>query len=106
LLKAPGFDNQKAAVLGHMLLEIDALVLTAYYLAPRMERMLLQQFAGQPREVPFPFDRFYADSIPALPLRDIVGGVLERAQWPARRPPSKESAKPTAKPYGGSSADG
>jgi hypothetical protein len=85
-LTAPGFDDQKADGLRHALLSIDAFVLAAYDLAPRMERMLLRQFAGQARQVPFRFDRFYPDAVPALPLREFVGGVLERAQWPRLAP--------------------
>lgn len=86
LLSAPGFDDQKAAGLRHALLTIDAFVLAAYDLAPRMERLLLRQFAGQPRQVPFRFERFYDDAVPALPLREFVDGVLERAQWPRLAP--------------------
>ena len=86
LLQMPGFDAQKKDILRKALLRIDATVLTGYDLPPRMERLLLRQFTGQKRQVPFPFDKFYADAVPALPLRDIVGGVLERAQWPLLAP--------------------
>ena len=86
LLRAPGFDAQRKNGLRKALLRIDAAVLTGYDLPPRMERLLLRQFMGRLRHVPFHFDRFYADAVPALPLRDIVGGVLERAQWPLLAP--------------------
>lgn len=86
LLRVPGFDVQREDILRRALLRIDAAVLTGYDLPPRMERLLLRQFTGQVRQVPFRFDKFYADAVPALPLRDIVGGVLERAQWPLLAP--------------------
>ena len=86
LLQTPGFDAQKQDILRTALLRIDAAVLTGYDLPPRMERLLLRQFTGQVRQVPFHFDKFYPDAVPALPLRDIVGGVLERAQWPLLAP--------------------
>lgn len=86
LLREPGFDAQREDVLRKALLRIDAAVLTGYDLPPRMERLLLRQFTGRVRQVPFRFDKFYPDAVPALPLRDIVGGVLERAQWPLLAP--------------------
>jgi len=86
LLRMPRFDVQSEDILRKALLRIDAAVLTGYDLPPRMERLLLRQFTGQMRHVPFRFDKFYADAVPALPLRDIVGGVLERAQWPLLAP--------------------
>jgi hypothetical protein len=54
-----------------ILLEIDAEVLERYELPPRLERSLLDIFAGNPRPgVPFKFDRYYPDGFePALPLR-------------------------------------
>jgi hypothetical protein len=86
LLRTPGFDAQTEDVLRKALLRIDAAVLTGYDLPPRVERLLLRQFTGPVRQVPFRFDKFYPDAVPALPLRDILGGVLERAQWPLLAP--------------------
>ncbi len=62
------------------LLRIDAEVLTAYDLPPRIERELLDYFAGQRRPGPVKFDRFYPEDFrPALPLRMFVSGERERA---------------------------
>lgn len=82
VLESPGFDEEKRERLRKALLSIDALVLAAYDLAPRTERMLLRTFSGHKRQVPFHFDRFYPDSVPALPLGQLVNGTMERAQWP------------------------
>lgn len=76
------FDAAMEVRLRDALLSIDAIVLMGYDLAPRNERLLLSSFAQHRRQVPFRFDGFYRGSVPALPLRDIIGGVLERNQWP------------------------
>ena len=53
-----------------LLLEIDAAVLAGYDLAPRLERDVLNRFAGEPRPGPVRFDRYYPpDFVPAIPLR-------------------------------------
>ena len=62
------------------LLRIDAELLTAYDLPPKLERELLDYFAGHRRPGPVKFDRYYPDSFrPALPLRMFVSGELQRA---------------------------
>ncbi len=86
VLATPGFDEAKRHDLRQALLSIDALVLAAYDLAPRSERMLLRTFSGHVRRVPFRFDEFYPDSVPAIPLREMVDGLLARAQWPRLAP--------------------
>lgn len=62
------------------LMRIDAELLTAYDLPPRVERELLDYFAGHRRPGPVEFDRYYPEDFrPALPLRMFVSGELERA---------------------------
>ena len=62
------------------LLRIDAELLTAYDLPPRLERELLDYFAGHRCPGPVKFDRYYPDDFrPALPLRMVISGELERA---------------------------
>lgn len=62
------------------LFRIDAEVLTAYDLPPRVERELLDHFAGFRRPGPVRFDRYYLDGFrPALPWRMYVSGQLDRA---------------------------
>jgi hypothetical protein len=52
-----------------LLLEIDAVVLAGYDLPPRLERELLNHFAGERRPGPVRFDRYYPpDFVPAIPL--------------------------------------
>ncbi|MDP2274256.1 MAG: N-6 DNA methylase [Archangium sp.] len=70
-----------------VLLEIDAQILELYALPPRLERRLLDTFAGHRRPgVPFDFNRYYPDDFqPALPLgvflksRESTGGRLLKA---------------------------
>ena len=51
------------------LIEIDALILKAYDLPPRLERKLLDFFRGYPRPVPFDFPDYYPeDFTPCIPL--------------------------------------
>jgi hypothetical protein len=53
--------------------QIDAEVLAAYDLPPRLERELLDYFAGHERPGPVKFDRYYPpDFRPAIPLRDYI----------------------------------
>ena len=52
-----------------ILMEIDALILKAYDLPPRLERKLLDFFRGYPRPVPFDFpDYDPEDFAPCIPL--------------------------------------
>jgi hypothetical protein len=56
-----------------LMLQIDAEVLAAYNLPPRLERELLEYFAGHQRPGPVKFDRYYPpDFRPAIPLRDYI----------------------------------
>ncbi len=53
-----------------LLLEIDAAVLAGYDLPPRIEREVLNRFAGEPRPGPVRFEGYYPpDFVPAIPLR-------------------------------------
>ncbi len=53
-----------------LLLEIDATVLAGYDLPPRLEREVLNRFAGEPRPGPVRFEGYYPpDFAPAIPLR-------------------------------------
>jgi hypothetical protein len=62
------------------LYRIDAALLTAYDLAPKLERELLDVFADQRRPGPVAFERYYPDDLrPALPWRMLITGELERA---------------------------
>jgi hypothetical protein len=55
---------------GDILRQIDAAVLGAYDLPPKLEKELLDFFAGYPRPGPVRFDRYYpADFRPAIPWR-------------------------------------
>jgi hypothetical protein len=50
--------------------QIDAVVLEAYDLSPRLEKQLLDYFAGHPRPGPVNFDRYYPVGFqPAIPWR-------------------------------------
>lgn len=52
-----------------LLLAVDAAVLRAYDLPPRLERTLLDAFHGESRRVPFPFTMYYDPAfVPWLPL--------------------------------------
>lgn len=67
-----------------LLIELDAEILAAYDLPPRLERLLLDLFADEPRPGPVNFTRYYpADFHPALPLWRLVSGDVEAAS--ARR---------------------
>ncbi len=53
--------------------QMDAEILTAYDLPPRLERELLDYFAGHQRPGPVKFDRYYPpDFRPAIPWRDYI----------------------------------
>jgi hypothetical protein len=53
--------------------QIDAAVLTAYDLPPRLEKELLDHFAGHQRAGPVHFDRYYPpDFRPAIPWRVFI----------------------------------
>jgi hypothetical protein len=56
-----------------LLIEIDAAVLSGYDIPPRLEREVLNRFAGERRPGPVQFDRYYpVDFLPAIPLRRFI----------------------------------
>jgi type I restriction-modification system DNA methylase subunit len=62
------------------LMEIDALILKAYDLPPRLERKLLDFFREYPRPVPFDFPDFYPeDFAPCIPLHKYLEMDLKQA---------------------------
>jgi hypothetical protein len=62
------------------LFAIDAELMAAYDLPPRLEREVLDYFDGHRRPGPVRFDRYYPEGFrPALPLRMLVSGEIERA---------------------------
>ena len=66
--------------LHRLMLELDAELLTAYDLSPRLERELLKYFSGRRRPGPASFTGYYpAGFRPALPLRMLISEDLEQA---------------------------
>nr|MBC8461391.1 N-6 DNA methylase [Deltaproteobacteria bacterium] len=61
-------------------MEIDALILKAYDLPPRLERKLLELFRGHQRPVPFDFPDYYPkDFSPCIPLHKYLEMDLKQA---------------------------
>jgi len=73
---SPDEENARRA-----LLELDAALLQMYSLPPRLERKLLDLFAGYQREgVPFPFLRYYPpDFRPCFPLHEFLSEEYRRS---------------------------
>ena len=70
-------DVEKA---GAILRQIDALVLSAYGLPPRIERKLLDYFSGHGRPVPFQFGNYFpADFEPQFSLADYISEEYRRS---------------------------
>lgn len=56
-----------------LMYQIDAEVLAAYDLSPRLEKELLDYFAGYKRPGPVQFDRYYPPGFrPAIPWREFI----------------------------------
>lgn len=70
-----------------LLLQVDAEVLRLYDLPPRLERELLDLFAGSPRPgVPFQFDRYYPPHFePCFPLHEYLSDSFQRSTAGALR---------------------
>jgi hypothetical protein len=64
-----------------LLMQMDAEVLRLYALPPRLERQLLDLFAGWPREgVPFAFDRYFPpDFEPCFSLHEYLSADLQQS---------------------------
>jgi type I restriction-modification system DNA methylase subunit len=76
-LKPAGSDD----LLNRLLIEIDAEVLRAYDLPPRLERRLLEFFRGHEdeRRVGFPFRGWLPEDFTAyMPLHEYLGPLIER----------------------------
>jgi len=79
-LERVAFADRKLALLRAGVQQIDALVLKGYDLPPRLERKLLDQFTGQRRPVPFPFDGFFpTDFTASIPYHEYVSEGFRRA---------------------------
>jgi len=71
VLKTSDFDD----LARHALLEIDAILLRAYNLPPRLERELLDFFRGFERRVPFKFTEYFPPNFgPNIPLWIYLSG--------------------------------
>ena len=79
--EAPFAPEAKRANLRGLLMEMDAQVLRLYDLPPRIERQLLDLFAGHQRPgVPFAFERYYpADYTPWVPLHVYLSEGYQRS---------------------------
>ena len=77
-------DQDRARAL---LLAVDAQVLRLYDLPPRLEREVLDLFAGQERKgVPFRFDRYFPDDYePCFPLHEYLSAAYQRSTAGALR---------------------
>ncbi len=72
-----GYDFAKA---DRLLREIDALVLSAYKLPPRLERLLLDFFNDDDRQVPFKFGNYFPKDYGSfIPLRVYLSPKYQRS---------------------------
>ena len=79
-------DTDTVEILNRLLIEIDAEVLRAYDLPPRLERRLLEFFRGHERErrVDHPFQGWLPEDFTAyMPLHEYLGPLVEsnRGSW-------------------------
>lgn len=73
-------DEEAHDTCGSLLRQIDAEVLRAYDLSPRIERSLLDFFANQPRPGPVEFKGYFPDSFkPFIPWHRYLSEEMERA---------------------------
>jgi hypothetical protein len=73
-------QDEAAARCRRALYQIDAELLKAYDLPPRIERELLDYFAGHRRPGPVEFHRYFPDGFrPALPWHSYISGAAQRA---------------------------
>ncbi len=76
----PLFQPEAPAMADIILRQIDAIVLAAYNLPPRLERYLLDYFAGSERAVRFAFSPYFpADFAPTIPLRVYLSSEYQRS---------------------------
>lgn len=68
-------------VLRRICLQIDAVILKAYNLPPRIERNLLDFFRGHQRRVPFPFTEYFpVEFKPTIPLWMYISDDYQRCR--------------------------
>lgn len=79
-----------------LMLRVDADVLRLYDLPPRLERQLLDLFAGWQREgVPFQFERYYPEDYePCFPLHEYLSDSYERSTAGYLRAQPREDLPP------------
>ena len=74
----PSRDEEHACL--DLMMAIDAAVLAGYGLAPRLERELLDRFAGERRPGPVTLDRYYPEDFrAAVPLRVYISDAYRDA---------------------------
>jgi hypothetical protein len=74
----PSRDEEQEGL--DLVMAIDAAVLAGYDLAPRLERELLDRFAGERRPGPITFDRYYPEDFrAAVPLRVYISDAYRDA---------------------------
>jgi len=79
LSKLPLQEAERDLKLNKLLLEIDATVLSAYDLPPRLERKLLNYFRGYKRPVLHHFDEWFPESYsPFIPLHEYIGAEYKK----------------------------
>lgn len=79
LHRATGFRDQDRAK--STLLQLDAEILTAYDLPPKLERELLDTFQGENRPVPFNFNGYYPEEFTAyIPLWELISPEFENSR--------------------------
>lgn len=73
--------NARARECARLQRDIDAAVLKAYDLSPRVERALLDQFSGATRPGPAPFTHYFPpEYTPALPYHTFIAAAHEGAR--------------------------
>lgn len=76
--RSPSRDEEHACL--DLMMAIDAAVLAGYGLAPRLERELLDRFAGARRPGPVTLDRYYPEDFrAAVPLRVYISDAYRDA---------------------------
>jgi type I restriction-modification system DNA methylase subunit len=79
LSKLPLQETERDLKLNKLLLEIDATILSAYDLPPRLERKLLNYFRGYKRPVFHHFDEWFPESYsPFIPLHEYIGAEYKK----------------------------
>jgi hypothetical protein len=83
---SPFTPDFRPTIIELLLKRIDAEVLSAYDLPPRIERQLLDFFNGQSRAVPFEFTDYFPSEFESwIPLRDYLSDELRKSTATAWR---------------------